>query len=809
MGGTSLLTELRGAVRGLARTPSVAISAVLCIALGLGATAAIFSAIDRALLQRLPFRDPERLVTVFRTTPHFDTGPFAAPNYQDLARESRLIEGLSAIASTGGLLALGDESIQTEVKRVSGNLFPMLGASALRGRMLLPRDDALDQLPVVVMSEELWRERFASDPALIGNTIRLDGVQHTVVGIAPRKLTVPHGPFVVRSDLWVPMRFTAEELGRRRSNYLLVLGRLAPSASVQTAHAELDRIFSALVEAHPQLRGEGVRVVPLQATARQEVRTPLLLMLGAVVMVLLIAATNVASLLLARGVQRRRENAVRTALGGSRAQVMRPVLTESLVIAAVGLVLGLALAVAGVRTIGVLAARRLPQLDGLTVDLRIVALAVVLSVVVAVLCGALPAWRGASVDPQEALRGGRGGGTSRTHHRSLSALVVAEVALSLVLLIGAGLTLKGFARLLREDPGFDPEPILTLAATVSPDGYPDGSGVQRFLEPALEHIRQLPGVEAAAFITVVPYQNWGWNFNIRYEGQPGDDPTQRPLVENRVVTPDFFRVTGQRLIAGRLLTPADDERPEAPMAAVVNEALMRRDFGGQPPVGKRFHTSDTTFATIVGVVSDIRNFGPYDEPHPEVYRPARRNADGQTSFPILVRVKRGDPTAVAGAVRNAIRAADPGAAVTNVRPMKQVIADSVGEPRFYLTLLAVFALVALVLAVSGMYGVLSYAVAQRMREFGIRTALGSTASQIAALVTRRGMTLIALGVVVGLAGGAAVTRLMGSLLYGVSPLDGATWVLAIVALTAVGLLASLLPAWRATRADPLVAMRVE
>jgi predicted permease len=809
MSGASLLTELRGAVRGLARTPTVAISAVLCIALGLGATAAIFSAIDRALLQRLPFRDPERLVTVFRTTPHFDTGPFAAPNYQDLARESRLIDELSSIAQSGGLLSVGDESIQAEVKRVTGNLFPMLGVSALRGRMLLPRDDALDQPPVVVVSEEIWRERFASDPALVGNTIRLDGVQHTVVGIAPRRLSVPHGPFVVRSDLWVPMRFSADELGRRRSNYLLVLGRLAPGASVQTAHAELGRIFDAMVEAYPQLKGEGVRVVPLQATARQEVRTPLLLVLGAVVMVLLIAATNVASLLLARGVQRRRENAVRTALGGSRAQVMRPVLTESLLIAAVGLVLGLALAVVGVRTIGVLAAQRLPQLDGLAVDLRIVALAVVLSVVVAVLCGALPAWRSATVDPQEALRGGRGGGTSRTHHRSLSALVVAEVALSLVLLIGAGLTLKGFARLLNEDPGFDPAPILTLAATVSPDAYPDGNSVQRFLEPALERVGQLPGVEAAAFITVVPYRNWGWNFNIRYEGQPGDDPAQRPLAENRVVTPDFFRVTGQRLIAGRLLTAADDERPEAPMAVVVNEALMRRDFGGQPPIGRRFHTSDTTFATIVGVVSDIRNFGPYDEPHPEVYRPARRNAGGQTSFPILVRVKSGDPTAVVGAVRSAIRAVDPGAAVTDVQPMTQVIADSVGEPRFYLTLLAVFALVALILAVSGMYGVLSYAVAQRMREFGIRSALGSSASQIAALVTRRGMTLIVLGVAVGLAGGAAVTRLMGSLLYGVSPLDAVTWVLAILVLTAIGLLASLLPAWRATRADPLVAMRVE
>lgn len=805
----SLVTEIRGAVRGLRHTPTVALSAVLCIALGLGSAAAILSAIDRALLQPLPFADPARLVTVYRTTPQFNTGPFSAPNYADLARQSRRIEALAAITPAGGLLALPDESVQADVKRVTGNLFPMLGVRAVRGRLLLPDDDAPDREPVVVLDEELWRERFGGDPAVVGRAVRLDGRPHTVVGIAPRGLGIPHGAQVVRAQLWVPMRFTDGQLAARRSNFLWVMGRLAPGATAASAHAELAQLFGGIVAAHPELRGEGVRVLPLQAEGVRSVRTPLLLLFGAVGFVLLIAATNVASLLLARGVQRGRELAVRTALGGTRAQVMRPVLVESLVLTAAGLALGLGLAWAGVRTIGALAAERLPQLAGLTVDGRVVAFAVALSVVVALFCGVVPAWRSTAVEPQDALRSGRGGGTSRAHHRLLGALVVSEVALSLMLLIGAGLVLKGFAQVLRQDPGFDAERVLTLKATVSAEQYPDGSAVRRFAEPALAAIRRAPGVEEAAAISLLPYENWGWNFNVRYEGQSADDPTQRPLVENRVVTPEFFRVTGQRLRAGRLLTAGDDERPSAPAVVVVNEALAKRDFGGTPPIGTRFHTSDTTFATIVGVVSDIRNFGPYQDPQPEVYWQFRQSGQGTSSFPIMVRVRRGDPMAVAASVRSAIRSVDAGAAITELQPMTELMSRSVGGPRFYLTLLSTFAAVALVLAVSGIYGVLSYAVAQRTREFGIRTALGSTALRLLALVASQGMALVLLGIAIGLAGGAAVTRLMRSLLLGVSPLDATAWTLATAALAMAGLLAALLPAWRAARADPLVAMRVE
>jgi len=807
MPAPAFITEILAAVRSLRRAPLVSGSAIVCIGLGIGSTAAISSAISRALLQPLPFREPERLVTVYRTTPHFDTGPFSPANYSDLARETRQLEGLAAITPTTALLQLTDEAVQVSVKRVSGNLFPLLGVRALRGRLLTSADDRPDAPQVVVIGEELWRERFGGDPSVVDKPIRLDGQAYIVAGIAPRELGIPHGAQVIRSQVWVPMRFSPNELSQRRSNYLYALGRLAPGATVQSAHAELVRLFDGIVQANPVLRGEQVRALSLAGEGVRSVRTPLLLLFGAVCMVLLIAATNVASLLLARAVQRRRELAVRSALGGSRRQLMRPVLSESLVMTLIGLAAGLALAWAGVRTIGALAAARLPQLQGLSVDYRVIAFAIALAVVVALVCGGLPAWRSAAVDPQDALRDGRGGGTSRAHHRVLQSLVVAEVALSLMLLLGAGLVLKGFAQLMSKDPGFDPEPILTLQTTISPQRYPDGNTVERFLEPALEKVRAIPGVDAAASISLIPYDNWGWNFNIRYEGQPNDDPTRLPLTENRVATPDFFQVTKQRLIAGRLLTLSDDARPESPSVVVVNEALARRDFAGKDPLGKRFHTGDTTFATIVGVVSDIRNFGPVEEPHAEVYRPFRQAGQGSSNFALMVRVRRGDPADLTGQIRAAIRSVDQQVAITDVRTMPQVMALSTGRARFYLTMLSVFAAVALVLAVSGIYGVLSYAVAQRTREFGIRSALGSTTRTTLALVTREGLALIGIGVAIGLTGSLGVTRLLTAMLYGVSPLDRATWAATTVTLVTIGLLATLLPAFRATRADPLLAIR--
>ena len=803
--------ELRSAVGGLVRTPSVAVSAVLCLALGIGATTAIASAINRALLQPLPFRDADRLVAVHRITPQSGptgTWPQSPANYVDLAAGSKTIESLSAVTFGTALVDAGAGGVQASQLYVTGRLFDMLGARAARGRLLVPADDQLDQPIVAVMSDEFWRRQFGADPGMIGRKLLIDGVPTAVVGILPPRFRIPHGGNVLTADLWMTTRFTAQNLAQRRSNSLLLLGRLAPSATTAAADAELKGLFAHLVESFPVLRGENVRVAPLRAESAQTVKTPLYLVFGAVCLVLLIAGTNVAALLLARGLHRRREIAVRVALGASRWDAMRIALLESLTISLVGTTLGLLIALAGVRTIGALASSRIPLLAGLQIDARIIAFALALAIVVAVLCAAVPAWRNAAVDPNDALRGGRGGGTSVAHHRMLRALVVGEIALSLLLLIGAGLVLRAFAGLMGNNPGFETEHVLTMNITTAAARYPNQNSVRDFLNPALRAIAALPGVESAGAINAMPYVTYGNNGNIRYEGVPKDDPTRLPIVEQRVATPTFFAVTKQRLLGGRLLNDTDDGAPNTPAVVVVNQALVKRDFKGENAVGRRFHTSDTTFATIVGVVSDIRNFGPFRDPQPEMYWSYLQASPGSSRFPIMIRTT-GDPETVTTAVRNAVLAIDRTAAVANVASMPDVIGRSLASPRFYMILLGSFAAVALLLALAGLYGMLSYAVAQRTRELGIRIALGASEKRVVRLVVGEGTRLVLSGVGIGLVAGFALTRLMTSLLYGVSPLDLGAWSVAISAMLASGVLATMLPANRAARADPVVAMRAE
>ena len=806
------ISEIRNAARGLLHNPTVAVSAVLCLALGIGATTAISSAISRALLQPLPFRDADRLVAVHRITPQSGpqgTWPQSAPNYVDLARESKQVEGLSAATWGTALINLPSEAIQASQIYVTGGLFSTLGVRAQIGRLILPDDDRPDALLVAVLSDEIWRTRFGADPALVGRDLIIDGERTAIVGIAPPGFRVPHGGQILTADLWTPLRLDPAQLGHRRNNRLKLLGRLAGEATVESAESEMRGLFTNLVAAYPDLSGENLRVAPLHAENVQSVRTPLLLLFGAVCMVLLIAATNVAALLLARGVQRRREMAVRAALGASRWDTLRPMLLESGIITAVSVVVGIALAAAGVRTVGALAAARMPQLEGLGLDWRVLGFALVLSVVVALVCGAVPAWRNARVDPQDALRGGRGGGSGREHHRALRGLVVMEIALSLVLLIGAGLVLKGFANLMANDPGFDTERTLTLRVTTSALRYPNQTAVRRFVQPVVDAIEGIPGVESASPISSVPYMQWGNNSNIRYEGQPGNDPTRLPIVEQRFVLPSFFAVTRQRLLAGRLLTENDDERDESPPVVVVNEALVKRDFPDRDPIGQRFHRSDTTFATIVGVVSDIRNMGPVTDPAPEMYWHFLQTWRGASSVSLMVRVADGDPSAVVPAIRSAVRGVDPTAAVASVATMEEVIARSLGRPRFYFSLLGTFAAVAIVLAVAGLYGVLSYAIEQRTREIGIRAALGSPRAALVRLFAMEGFRLVALGVVLGLAGGAAVTRLMTFMLYGTSPLDPMAWTAAAALMVLAAMAAAVVPAIRAARVDPMIAIQAD
>ncbi|MDH3735024.1 MAG: ABC transporter permease, partial [Gemmatimonadota bacterium] len=735
-------SEIRVAVRSLLRAPVLTGASIVCLGLGIGATVAIYSAVHTVLLQPLPFPQSDRLATVFRTTPQFRSGPFSPGTVADLVEQGESFESLSALTRGVALLHGLDEPLRVRVTGVSGNLFETLRASPLSGRMLQPADEDAGTAPVAMISAEMARDRFGGAAEAVGQTASLDGEPHQIVGVLPFGFEVPHGRQVYAEDVWVPLRFSPEQATTRRNNYLSLLGRLRDGVSVEAADAQLKAAMDGIAEAFPELRGEQLRVVPLQSESVRSVRQPLLLLLGAVGFVLLIAVANVASLLLARGVGRRQELAVRAVLGAGRTHMVRPVLVECALLTGVGGTVGIGLAWLGVRAIRSLLPQSLPQLAHLQMAGGVLGFALVVSAGVAAVCALAPVWQARKGDPQDALRSGGRGGTGGKQHQWLRGLVMAEVALSMVLLLGGGLVIRGFGELVSQDPGFDPEGLLKLAVNVDPERYAETSVAERFLTPALDRIRAVPGVVDVGSLNLIPYQDWGNNFNIRYEGAPDTDPTQRPLVERRVISPSGFAALGHVLRRGRLLS--DTDRPDTEIVAVANAALAARDFPGEDPVGKRFHQSDSTFATIVGVVANVRNVGPVDDPRPELYFSHQQVNPRGTYVPLLVRVS-GDAASFARPVSDAIRDIDPTAAVSSVATMTEVMSRSVAPARFYVVLLGIFAGVALTLAVAGLYGVMNYAVVQRTREIGIRAALGSTPKTTVGLVLRQGLRLVGFG----------------------------------------------------------------
>ncbi len=803
-----LVQEMRVAVRSLARTPVVSAAAVISLALGLGATTAVFSAVSAALMDGMPFAEPQELVSIFRTTPHFRSGPFAPANFLDLREQSETIESLGAVGYGTGLLKLSERTYQVSARTLSPDLFATLGVAAARGRLCQADDELADAPAVAVLSDEVFRSRFGADPAIVGRTIVLDGEVRTVVGILPADFRIPHRTRYLESDIWLPLRFEPEEAERRQSNYLLLLGRLADGVSVTEAETELVGLMAGIAEIYPGVRGESVRVGSMRAESTGPIRGPLLMLLGAVALVLLIATANVASLMLARGAQRGHEVALRTALGATRRSIVRTVFIESSVLAAVGVAFAFLIAWVGVRLIGNLGAQLYPQLEGLGLDTRVFGFAILATALVAILAGVLPGWRISGADPQDALRTGSSrSGVSRSQNRFLKGIVVAELAASAVLLIGAGLLMSAFLGVMDRDPGFETESMLTLEVNISPARYEDVTVDEGFALPALEAIRALPGVEDAGTTSMIPYSGWGNNFNIRYEGVTGDD-TQLPLTETRVVSPSYFGTLGVSLVEGRLFTDREAQGDQLPTLVVVNQALVRRDFPDGSAIGERFHTSDTTFAEIIGVVTDTRNFGPIEDPHPQIYWNFMGSGMRATRLP-LVAGKPDRPRAQARVIEEALRSVDPEVAVTDVRSMEAVISGSVRRRRFFMILLGSFAAVALALTITGLYGVISYAVAQRTRELGIRAALGSTRGQTLGLVMRDALVLAATGLVIGAVSGFALTRLLENMLYGVSPLSATVWIAALASLFATAAVASSVPAIRAARVDPLEAIRYE
>jgi predicted permease len=798
--------ELRQAWRALLRAPRLLVACVFCLAIGLGGAAAIFSVADRVLLRPVDFDHPEQLVSIFRSQRLSATLPWSAPNFLDIAGEPSAA-GIAAFSSTSQLIALGDRYQPAAVIRTTGAFFAVLRARPLHGRLLIPADDDPRAPAVVVASFEYWRSHLGGSPTVIGSTVRLDGVPHEVVGVLPPHFHITNGGTTYTGELWLPMRFTPSERAQRTSNWLRVVGRLQPGTAPERLQAALTQRFAPVIAAHAELEGHGISVTPLVEDAGRELKRPLGLFIVATIAVLAIAVINVSSLLLARGLKQQAELAVRIALGATRWQVMRPVFWEGLIIALLGWLSGVLLAMAGLRGMAALGAERVVQLSFASVDVRAIAVALMAALLAAVVGTVAPAWRAARTAPADAIRGARATGSQR-QQRTLSALVIIEGALAVTLLIAAGLVTKGFVRLTQHDAGFDPARVLTMRVRVSASDYLSGRAAVQFLAPALDAVARIPGVEAVGAISQLMYSEWGWNSWVRYEGRPEVPPTERPLIETRSVTPGFFAVTGQRLVAGRLLDAREMYPDNAAQRVVVNEALVARDFPDGNAVGQRFLLGDQ-WIEIIGVVSDVRNFGPTSAPRPEAYWSFAQRYPAAVAYNLVLRSQSADPVSVAGEVERALRGVSPGVAVSRVQPMASLISQSIGWPRFVFALFATLATVALVLALAGLFGILNYTVEQRQREYAVRSALGATPAQIQRQIFARAATLVALSLSAGLTVAWAVTRLMAAMLYGVEPLDPAVWATAVITMLLAGAAAAAAPAWRASRVDLMSAMRVD
>ncbi|MGH9852559.1 MAG: ABC transporter permease, partial [Blastocatellia bacterium] len=685
---------------------------------------------------------------------------------------------------------------------VTPEFFDVMGVPPRLGRAFHAGEDQLGNHRVVILSHELWQRNFGADPQIAGKSIPVNGENFTVVGVAPPGFRYPSR----LTELWTPLALTPAQMANRGSHFLNVIARLKPGVTLEQAQQQMSLIARRIEQQYADNQtNRGILLGLLQEVTVRNVRPALLTLLCAVGFVLLIACVNVANLLLARATARRREIGIRLALGAGRWRLMRQFLTESLMLAALGGALGLLLAKWGVSVLVAMATQILPRASEVGLDARVIGFTMLLSLLTGVVFGLAPALQSSKVDVQTTLKEGGSAGESRQSNWLRSLLVVAEVAAAFVLLIGAGLMIKSFLNLQRVDAGLRPESVLTMSVTLPDSKYQTPQSREPFFRKLLERVSTLPGVEAAGVINLLPMQNWGWNSDFQIEGRTPFPPGKAPLVENRTVTPDYFRAMGIPLVAGRFLTEQDNAQSER--VTLINQTFARRFFANEDPIGKRINVGGGGWTTIVGVVGDVKQAGLADSVRVEHYSPHAQVQISNT-MALVVRASS-DPTALASAIRSETQAIDPAQPVFNVKTMETVIAESVSDRRLNMVLLGVFSGLALLLAVIGIYSVMSYTVTQSTRELGIRMALGAQARDVLKLVVGQGIALAAIGMVIGLIAAFALTRLMKTLLFGVGATDPLTFACVSALLIVVALAACVIPARRATKVDPMVALRHE
>ena len=803
----SLWQDVRYGVRMLAKRPVLTLITAAALALGIGANTAIFSVVDAVLLRPLPYPESDRIVRVFATDlkRNILKYPTSYPNFTDWRERGSVFEHMAAHASTGAAVTFGDTPESVEGVYASADLFPLLGVSPAVGRVFT-REEERPGSRVVVLSHALWQRRFGGDPSVVGRQFLFDGEGVTVLGVMPEGFKFPVD--AEGAEYWAP--FDPESAGNkeRGNNYLSVVARLKPGVSAAQAQGEMEAITARLQEEYQDRNaGRGANVVSMYEDVVGGVRPALYVLLAAVGFVLLIACANVANLLLARAAARQKEIAIRTALGASRWRVVRQMLTESLLLALIGGALGLLLALWGVDALSSLIPADIPRVKEIGLDARVLLFTLGVSVLTGVVFGLAPALQASKPDLNESLKDGSRGSTEgfgRNRLRSL--LIVSEVALSLILLVGAGLLIRSFVELRGVKPGFDPRNVLTAGISLPTAKYGEASQQAAFHRQVLERVAALPGVKAVGSAEPLPFSGNGWQTSLKFPDRPPAPPGERLTSHTRVVTPDYFRAIGIPVLRGRVINDRDDEN--APKAMVINETFANKYFPGEDPLGKRVTpTVAPGFdAQVVGVVGDVKHRRLNEESAPEFYVSYLQAP--QPFISLVVRAE-GDPAALAGALRNTVLQVDPNQPLYSVKTMDELLSDSVARSRFQMLLLTIFASVALALAGVGLFGVMSYTVTQRTHEIGIRMALGARAGDILRMVVRQGMVLVGMGVALGLAGAFALTRFISTLLYGVSASDPLTFAGVSALLAAVALLACLVPARRATKVDPMVALRYE
>ena len=793
-----MTSYLRSALRALRARPAFTATVVLTLALGIGANTAIFSVVNGVLLRGLPYPQPERLIAAFTTYKDFGHSGTSLPDYLDWREGAARAVDLAAVANAS-VTVTGDGAPELATgAAITGNYFKVLGVTPALGRAFGPDDERGTQR-LVVLGHDYWKRRFAGRADVLGRALTLNGMPYTVVGVAPAHVEYPS-----EVELWLPLR--TDTTRSRRAEFLAVIGRLQPGATLEQARGAVADVVTRLRRQYPETNGPLLSsdVLSLHEQLVGDVRRPLLVFMGAVGLVLLVACANVANLLLVRAAAREREVAIRSALGAGRGAILGQLLVESLLLGLAGGALGLALAAGGVAALRRSQFDALPRLAEVAVDGRVLAFTLLLGLATGALFGVVPALRLTADGVQGTLRaGGRGLTGAASARRIRSALVLAEVAMACVLLVGAGLLLRSFAELQRVRPGFDAERVLTFRTSLPRARYERDDQLVAFWDGVTARLRATPGVSAVAVTNTVPMGPVGY-LSFTIEGRtPETDRVED--VQPYVVSHDYFRALRVPLVRGRVFREGD--APGAPRVAVVNEEAVRRFFKGRDPIGARITLGDTAdYMTIVGVVADVKQEAIGAKPYPQLYGVASQFP--RRAMAVVVRTS-GEPQAVAQAARRAVTALDPALPVYSVQTLEERVAGTVARPRITAVLVATFGGAALLLAAVGIYGVVSYTVAQRTRELGIRMALGASTPNVMRLVVGQGMAPAALGVVAGLAGAWALSRTIASLLYGVGATDPATFGTTALFLGGVALAAAYLPARRATRVSPTVALREE